>query len=153
MVYFSKDIHKLVKKRTKNLVLGGISIPESKYSVVAHSDGDLIVHTLISVLLSAMNLQTIGEIFSDTDKKTRNQSSIAMLNTILNYEQFKKLKINNIDFTVVCEKIMLKSHIKSITLNLQNILKTNNITLKATRFENKRSKMIECYCVLSTTSI
>lgn len=147
-IKFSKDIHKLQHKKTKNLILGGIEIDNSKYSIKAHSDGDLIIHTIISAILSTLNLKTIGEYFNDEDKKYKNCSSVELLKNVLKFEKAKNLIIESIDLTIICEKIILKDYLKKIQKNLQKILKVNNITLKATRFENKWSRMIECYCIL-----
>lgn len=148
---FSKDIHKLVKNGNKDLILGGFTIKDSKYTIKAHSDGDIILHSICSSLLSCLNLKTLGEYFPDNQKINKNRSSIDFLDFCLDKLNESQKKIISMDICIICEKIILKDYLSLIKKNLMNLLNIKDdsiIGIKATRFENKRSKYIECYCNL-----
>ena len=56
------------------LILGGVIIPY-QCSLIAHSDGDVLIHALIDSLLGALALGDIGHHFPDTDPKYKGCSS------------------------------------------------------------------------------
>ena len=64
------DIHKLAKKR--KLFLGGIKIPYHS-GLKGHSDGDVILHSIIDALLGAMRKKDIGTFFPDNKNKFKNK--------------------------------------------------------------------------------
>ena len=66
------DIHKLVKNRP--FFLGNILIPFKK-GFLAHSDGDVLIYSIIDALLGASNLGDIGKLFPDTDPAYKNIDS------------------------------------------------------------------------------
>ncbi len=110
------DIHKL--KRGRRLILGGIEIPYNK-GLVGHSDGDVVIHSLIDAMLGAMALGDIGEHFPDTDKNIEGISSVKML------EQVKKMikgEILNLDITIVCEEPKLSPYKRKMAETLSTIL-------------------------------
>ena len=72
------DIHKLIKQ--KKLFLGGIQIPYHS-GLKGHSDGDVIIHSIIDALLGALNLGDIGENFPNTSEYL-NVSSIELLKKV-----------------------------------------------------------------------
>ena len=148
-IYFAKDIHKLKKYKNKPLILAGVNIKNAQFEIVAHSDGDLIIHTIISCLLAAMNKKTIGEIYPDNDEKYKNCSSATILIKLLKEFKQKKLKIENIDLTIVCEKIILKDHIPDMIDSLQKMIGIKQISLKATRYEDATKMYIESNCIIS----
>ena len=80
MTYFGIgfDIHKLIKN--KKLYLGGIEIPFHS-GLKGHSDGDVILHSIIDALLGAMRKNDIGTFFPDNKKKFKNIRSPKMLNS------------------------------------------------------------------------
>ena len=87
------DIHRLVRGR--KLILGGLHIPFKK-GLLAHSDGDVLVHALCDALLGAANLGDIGIHFPNSDKRYKGISSLKLLDLgivgtmmILNSENFK----------------------------------------------------------------
>lgn len=60
------DIHRL--SAGKKLIIGGVEIPSS-YGFEAHSDGDILFHSLTDALLGAIGYGDIGELFPDSDAK------------------------------------------------------------------------------------
>lgn len=141
----SIDIHRLEKK--EELIkqkLAGINIV-TKYKVVAHSDGDLILHAIAESILGALGFGDLGEYFSDTKEEFRSIDSMLILNKVLNLMNKNNYKINNIDITFISEHILLSEYKYLIRLNLMKILNTRNVSIKATRWEEDK-KVAQCNC-------
>ena len=117
---FAKDIHKLVNDR--KLILGGIEIPYSK-GLLAHSDGDVVIHSLVDSIIGALNLGDIGKIFPDSNDKYKNISSIYFLKEINKILKKENYDIEYIDIFISCEKPKLSKYIDEmkniISLNLE----------------------------------
>ena len=145
------DVHRLDDNLP--LILGGVDI-EFKKGIVAHSDGDIVLHALSDALLGAAGLGDIGHFFPDTDVKNKNLDSSFILIDVL--EKLKQLSycIVNLDITIVLEKPKLQPHIHSIKESLSNILRlsTNFINIKATTSEGMgfvgKNNGIACYSVV-----
>ncbi len=148
-VFFAKDIHKLKKKSNSTIFLGGIKLKNQEYQIIAHSDGDLIIHALTSCILACVGSQTLGEIFPDYDNENKNKSSLFFLAYALTALKKQNKKINNIDITIVCEQILLKDYHNLIINKITELTNCKNVSIKSTRFENKRNKYIECNCLIT----
>ena len=138
------DQHKLVKKTNSTIVLGGVKI-KSNYKIVAHSDGDVVLHSLSNAVLGCVQGGDIGEHFKDKDPKNKNLNSSKILKFCL--KKLNKAKIVNVDLTIQCEDIILKDLKKQIKQNLTKLLNCKNVNVKATRFEQK-SDLIACYSIV-----
>tara|TARA_B100000902_G_scaffold1379_1_gene1785 strand:- start:906 stop:1376 length:471 start_codon:yes stop_codon:yes gene_type:complete len=99
------DIHKHTNSST--LKLGGLSFDEDGFE--AHSDGDILLHALIDALLGATSNKDIGHYFPSNEKTPQNISSVVMLERILDEINFSTFKINNIDITIISQKINISS--------------------------------------------
>ncbi len=151
------DIHKLIFN--KKLIIGNVKIPYKK-GLLAHSDGDVLIHSIIDALLGAANLGDIGTLFPDNDPKYKNIDSSILLQKTLKLIKNKKYKINNIDATIICEKPKLKEYINQIKKRLSEILiiNTDQISIKAKTKEKLDSagkgKAVEVYsvCLLKKTN-
>lgn len=128
MVGFGYDIHRLEEGR--KLILGGIEI-ESNLGVVAHSDGDVLLHSLIDAILGASGLGDIGEHFPDTDNQYKGISSVELLKRTL--ELIKSYKIVNVDCMIILEKPKIKDYKPLIKKNLADLLKISEsrVNIKA----------------------
>ena len=91
---FSKDVHRLVRNR--NLRLGGVNIPFKK-GLLAHSDGDVVIHSLVDAIIGALNLGDIGKLFPDNDKKYENYNSIDFLDEMRSLLTKYKMYVEYID--------------------------------------------------------
>jgi 2-C-methyl-D-erythritol 2,4-cyclodiphosphate synthase len=153
MIGIGYDIHQLAEGET--LILGGINI-ESEIGTIAHSDGDVLVHSIIDAMLGAASLGDIGDYFPDTDEQYKNINSIELLMNV--YELIKNafLKIVNIDVSIILEKPKLANYKIQIKENIAEVLKinTNQINIKATTNEkqdsigNKKSIAVLSVCQL-----
>jgi 2-C-methyl-D-erythritol 2,4-cyclodiphosphate synthase len=85
-----------------HVVLGGVSIPYAR-GVVAHSDGDVLLHALCDALLGACALGDIGKHFPDTDPAFRGIDSRQLLRHTYGLVRQKGHRLANADLTLVAE--------------------------------------------------
>jgi 2-C-methyl-D-erythritol 4-phosphate cytidylyltransferase/2-C-methyl-D-erythritol 2,4-cyclodiphosphate synthase len=136
MIGIGYDMHQL--KEGESLFLGGIEV-ESNLGTVAHSDGDVLLHSIIDALLGAMCKGDIGDFFPDTDDKYKNADSKDLYKKIIDILEEDGFEIINIDVTIVTEspKISpIKMALKESIAKLSNISE-NQINIKATTNEKR----------------
>ena len=123
------DFHTLIEGN--GLVLGGYKIP-CNYKSKAHSDGDVLTHSIIDALCGALNLGDIGEHFPNTDEFL-NISSIELLKKVLEIAP-KNLTFVNIDASIVLNNPKITKHKKKIAESVANALNISEslISIKAT---------------------
>jgi 2-C-methyl-D-erythritol 2,4-cyclodiphosphate synthase len=128
------DFHRLGEGL--KLILGGVTIPSEK-GCIAHSDGDVLVHSICDALLGAAGLSDIGHQFPDNDPQYRNISSLVLLERTFSLVSEKGFSVINIDSTVCLEKPKIAPYIEEMKRNLAAItgLSTDNIGIKATTTE------------------
>ncbi len=119
--------------------LGGIKIPHT-CGIIAHSDGDILIHALCDALLGAAALGDIGRHFPDTDSNFKNIDSKILLQSVLkllNNNEPNRYSINNIDITVISQSPKLANYHHSISACLAKIcnIQLNQINIKATTTE------------------
>ena len=132
----SYDIHQIKLKENSIISLGGIKIP-SEYEIIAHSDGDILLHVIIEALIGAMGLGDIGDFFPDTDNKYKNIDSQILLKEVYQEIENNHYRINNIDALVNLETPILKNYKMIIKKNIAQLLNLdeNQVNIKATRGE------------------
>jgi 2-C-methyl-D-erythritol 2,4-cyclodiphosphate synthase len=118
MVGLGYDSHRI--ERGKKLILGGVLVDET-YGPVAHSDGDVVIHSLIDAILGALCLGDIGEHFPDTDDKYKNIDSTILLRKVVNILKERNKKIVNVDITIVYELKKITPYKQQIKNNIANI--------------------------------
>lgn len=118
------------------IILGGCKI-ECDYNIVAHSDGDVLLHSIADSILGAAALGDIGIFFSDQDKKNKDLDSSEIIEYCLDKLNEKNLEIYNIDTTIICEQPKIAPHREKILKELSNLLSipVSSIGLKATTSE------------------
>lgn len=131
------DIHRFEEPpRDQYIVLGGVQIPYEK-NLLAHSDGDVVIHALCDALLGACALGDIGQHFPDTDIKYKNFDSRIFLREVIDKVRQAGFSISNIDITIIAQAPRLAAYLpnmKKIISEDLNIL-INQINLKATTHE------------------
>ncbi len=124
------DSHRF--KEGNGLVLAGVFIPFNK-SFEAHSDGDIICHSIIDAILGALSIEfeynNIGTLFPDNDPQFKNANSLELLNTIVN-KISNNFVINNCDIVIVLQEPKLKNYLNNMISNLKYVLKTERINIK-----------------------
>jgi len=129
------DVHKL--SSGEDLLLGGIKI-KSSFGIVAHSDGDILLHALVDSILGGLSLGDIGTHFPSNDLKSKNANSITFLDFSLKEMKKMKYRILNTDLTIILQSPSIKKYNYEIRKNLSKILDIdlNQISLKATTTDN-----------------
>jgi 2-C-methyl-D-erythritol 2,4-cyclodiphosphate synthase len=84
------------------LMLGGVRIPHS-HGVIAHSDGDVLLHALVDALLGAAGLGDIGQHFPDSDPAWAGASSLRFVAAAKAMLAAHHWQIVNVDLTLVAE--------------------------------------------------
>lgn len=131
------DIHSFDNKNKNTYIkLAGIEIP-SKHGIIAHSDGDVFVHSLVDALLGSIAKGDIGDHFPDDDLRYKNKDSEFFLQKTKSLLAKENAEIINIDSNIICEKPKISSYKDQMRKNLANILQIdiNKISIKATTAE------------------
>jgi 2-C-methyl-D-erythritol 4-phosphate cytidylyltransferase/2-C-methyl-D-erythritol 2,4-cyclodiphosphate synthase len=128
------DIHAF--EDNKEMFLGGVKLPY-EYGFKAHSDGDVLIHSVIDALLGACGAGDIGEFFPDTDEKYKGIDSKILLDEIVSFIYNVGYEIVNVDLTIIAQKPKInpfKNEIKTSMANLLGIEK-QFVNIKATTAE------------------
>jgi len=126
------DIHQFAKN--KKMYLCGIEI-KSDFGFLAHSDGDVAIHSIIDALLGAAGYGDIGEFFPDNDEKFKNIDSKELLKYVVNLLETTGYEIVNIDVTIIAETPKLSPYKKEMKKSIQQLTNCNHINIKATTNE------------------
>lgn len=133
------DVHRLVAGRP--LIVGGVKIPHEK-GLEGHSDADVLIHAICDALLGAAGLPDIGQQFPDNDERYRGVDSMELLSKVKEkLSQKGRLRIMNIDSTVIAEEPMLNPFIPKMREGIAAVLgiDVSRIGLKATTNERMGS--------------
>ncbi|MNV84343.1 2-C-methyl-D-erythritol 2,4-cyclodiphosphate synthase [compost metagenome] len=107
------------------------------FGLLAHSDGDVLLHALSDALLGAAALGDIGKHFPDTDPQFKGADSRVLLRHVVGIVQAKGWKVGNVDATIVAQAPKMAPHIESmralIAADLQ--VELDQVNVKATTTE------------------
>ena len=120
---FGVDTHAFGKPQDY-IVLAGVKIPSAS-GLIAHSDGDVLVHAVMDALLSAAGLKDIGHYFPDTDEKWKGASSMQMLTQVLDLLNAQGYAVKNLSVAIQAEKPRLAKYIDEMKNSLSSALKTD----------------------------
>lgn len=118
------------------ITLGGVRIPH-KYGLLAHSDGDVLLHALSDALLGAAALGDIGKHFPDTDPQFKGADSRVLLRHVVGIVQTKGWKVGNVDTTIVAQAPKMAPHIQTMRQLIAEDLQVelDQVNVKATTTE------------------
>lgn len=118
------------------VMLGGIRVPHTS-GVVAHSDGDVVLHAVCDALLGAAGLGDIGQHFSDRDPTWKGADSAQFVTAILRMLADRKLRVGNVDVTVIAEAPKVGPVREAIRERLASLLgvPAADVNIKATTTE------------------
>lgn len=103
------------------IIVGGVRIPFIR-GVIAHSDGDVLLHALCNALLGAAALGDIGRHFPDTDPRYKGADSRTLLKQVLGMLRAKGFKPVNMDATLIAQAPKFAPHAEAMRANLANDL-------------------------------
>jgi 2-C-methyl-D-erythritol 2,4-cyclodiphosphate synthase len=131
---FGYDVHQLAEGR--KMVIGGVEIPHTT-GLVAHSDGDVLIHAICDALLGAANLRDIGYHFPDNAGEFKNISSLILLRRTIDLLKKNGYVIGNIDSTLCLQRPKIKDYVPEMINRLAQAMETDpaNVSVKATTTE------------------
>jgi 2-C-methyl-D-erythritol 2,4-cyclodiphosphate synthase len=118
------------------VMLGGVRVPHSA-GVVAHSDGDVVLHALCDALLGAAGLGDIGQHFSDKDARWKGADSSRFVTTVVQMLAERRLRVGNADITVISEAPKVGPVRDAMRARVAELLGVgvNDVNVKATTTE------------------
>lgn len=134
-VGFGVDTHAFGKAQDF-ITLGGVKIP-SDSGLIAHSDGDVLVHALMDALLSSAGLKDIGHYFPDTDAKWKNADSMKMLEMVMGILAEQGLAPINASISVQAEKPRLAKYIDEMKNTIAGVLRIDPTSVGITAGTNE----------------
>ncbi|QSX36236.1 2-C-methyl-D-erythritol 2,4-cyclodiphosphate synthase [Shewanella sedimentimangrovi] len=128
------DVHKF--GGNKPLMLGGVQVPY-ECGLIAHSDGDVVLHSICDALLGAMALGDIGRHFPDTDEAWKGADSRKLLRHCMGLARDKGYCLGNLDVTIIAQAPKMAPHINAMRAVLAADLQAelDDINVKATTTE------------------
>lgn len=120
----------------EKIVIGGVVIPHTQ-GLIAHSDGDVLLHALCDALLGAAALGDIGQHFPDNDPQYKNANSRDLLRMVYRKIQHLGYSLVNADMTIIAQAPRMAQHIVHMREKIADDLHcaTNQVNVKATTTE------------------
>lgn len=152
LVGFGYDIHRLC--RGEYILLAGIKVKAEK-RIIAHSDGDIVFHSLSQAILSALGKEDIGTYFPDYEKKTLNMDSSMIVSLAVKMMSEEGYRVNNVIIDIVLQSPKLKDYKEKIKEKISSVLSVDKkrVAINANTHERVDSvgkeKAIEVYSVIS----
>ncbi len=144
------DAHRFAVNR--KLILGGVDIPYEQ-GMLAHSDGDVVIHALIDALLGAAGMGDIGALFPDSSDTYKDIDSRILLRDVMAKLKEGGFSVGNADITIVAQAPKMKPYIQQMKALLAVDLEINEarLNIKATTTEGMgfvgRKEGIAAYAV------
>lgn len=149
------DVHRFCDGNS--IVIGGVKIEYCK-GLLAHSDGDVLVHAICDALLGAASERDIGYHFSDNNDLFKNIDSLILLSKVNEIISNKGYTVSNIDCTIVAQAPKMSNYIDLMKYNISKTLgiSADQINVKATTEEKLgftgRGEGISAHAVCLITS-
>ncbi|ADN75057.1 2-C-methyl-D-erythritol 2,4-cyclodiphosphate synthase [Ferrimonas balearica DSM 9799] len=128
------DVHKFGGEGP--LILGGVSVPFEQ-GLLAHSDGDVVLHAISDALLGAVAMGDIGRHFPDTDPAYSGADSRVLLRHCYGLVREQGYRLGNLDVTIIAQMPKMAPHIDAMRANLAADLgvELSQVNVKATTTE------------------
>ncbi|MEM1153995.1 MAG: 2-C-methyl-D-erythritol 2,4-cyclodiphosphate synthase [Pseudomonadota bacterium] len=128
------DVHRFGEG--DHIILGGVQIPYS-HGLLAHSDGDVLIHAVCDALLGALGQGDIGKHFPDTDAANENIDSRRLLRQVASMLQHDGWRLGNLDATLIAQQPRMAPHIEAMRKNIAADLgaEVEQVNVKATTTE------------------
>ncbi|MFL2568942.1 MAG: 2-C-methyl-D-erythritol 2,4-cyclodiphosphate synthase [Gammaproteobacteria bacterium] len=157
------DTHQLISGNS--IRLSGIDIP-STISIKAHSDGDIIYHSIADAILGAVGAGDIGDYFPDSDSANKDLDSRIIVELSVKKALDAGFVLNNLDIALLLEKPKISNYKNQMKMNICDIFNKISsdkyvddgmINIKATTSESLgyigRGEGVTCYCIASLSTI
>ncbi|GAA4364361.1 2-C-methyl-D-erythritol 2,4-cyclodiphosphate synthase [Kangiella marina] len=151
------DVHKF--GGDKPLILGGVLF-EGEQGLLAHSDGDVVLHAVCDALLGAIAKGDIGHHFPDSSDEFAGVDSKELLKTVMQLVKKDGFSIGNLDVTIVAQEPKMADKIEGMKGVICAVCDADfeQINLKATTTEKlgfvgrKEGIAVHAVCLLQKAS-
>ena len=174
------DIHRMVplSEAGQPIIIGGVTIThedqkwldvdgkyhpdatpntiyETQLGVLAHSDGDVIYHSLVDAIFGALTLPDIGQVFQDTDPRWKGCDSSKFMEYAYTVMKYYNYQIGNIDVTLILERPKVAKFKPAMKENIVRLLHTTDgrVNIKARTHERLDSvgelRGVSCHVVVT----
>ena len=118
------------------VIIGGVRIAHSR-ALLAHSDGDVLIHALCDALLGALALGDIGVHFPPSDARWKGADSTELLSQVMAMVRARGHELGNADMTVICEAPKINPHVPAMRARLAEVMGVDigRLSVKATTTE------------------
>ena len=157
------DTHQLISGNS--IRLSGIDIP-STVSIKAHSDGDIIYHSIADSILGAIGAGDIGDYFPDSDSNNKGIDSRIIVELSVKKALDAGFSLNNLDIAMLLEKPKISTYKSQMKKNICDIFNeissdkyvdNSMINIKASTSESLgyigRGEGVTCYCIASLSNL
>jgi len=149
------DVHRFAAQAQSDafIIMGGVQIDHS-HSLLAHSDGDVLIHALCDAMLGALALGDIGQHFPDDDARYHNINSLKLLVEVCSLVKQQGWQLGNADMTIVAQEPRMAPHVLDMRKKLASCCNValEAISIKATTTETLgftgRKEGIACHAVV-----
>ena len=130
------DVHKFADTKADQIRIGGVDVPHDR-AVLAHSDGDVVLHALCDAMLGALALGDIGHHFPDTDQDFADIDSRELLRQVAQLIADKGYQLGNADITLIAQTPRVAGYVEAMRQTIATDVDTaiGNISVKATTTE------------------
>lgn len=135
------------------IIIGGVRVPYEQ-GLLAHSDGDVVLHAITDAILGAMAMGDIGTLFPDTDAAYKGADSRLLLREAFSRVTAKGYRIGNLDVTIIAQAPKMLPHTPQMRVNIAEDLACHidDVNVKATTTEKLgfvgRKEGIACEAVV-----
>ncbi|GMI41807.1 hypothetical protein TrCOL_g3707 [Triparma columacea] len=175
------DIHRMspISKAGQPLIVGGVEIThsplkwldvegefgkkggtvESILGCEAHSDGDVIYHSVVDAIFGALALPDIGQVFQDSDPRWRGCDSSKFMEHARGIMDEGGWEIGNMDVTLILERPKVASFKPAMKDNICSLLRADPscVNVKARTHEKMDSvgelRSLSCHVVLTLMKV
>ncbi len=134
-------------------ILGGVAVPYEQ-GLIAHSDGDVVLHALCDAILGALALGDIGQLYPDNDNSYKNIDSRILLRDVYERMVQKGYQVGNLDITIMAQAPKMLPYEPQMRANIAKDLhlELDAVSVKATTTEKLgfvgRKEGIACEAVV-----
>ncbi len=134
-------------------ILGGVAVPYEQ-GLIAHSDGDVVLHALCDAILGALALGDIGQLYPDNDNSYKNIDSRILLRDVYVRMVQKGYQVGNLDITIMAQAPKMLPYELQMRANIAQDLHIDleAVSVKATTTEKLgfvgRKEGIACEAVV-----
>lgn len=148
------DAHRLAEPQDgKPLMIGGVQVPHDR-GLLAHSDGDVLLHAVCDAILGAIGKGDIGRHFPDNDEAFRNADSRRLLSSVFQMARADGWRLVNLDSTILAQAPRMAASIPGMCEVIAGLLElpVSAVNVKASTTEGMgfvgRREGIEAYAVV-----